>query len=203
MGALSYSLRIEYHEFVVQSIAAYHDFKPHYKELIAENVTDLITVMDKILTSKPVIQEKKSNVREIDVEKTEIIQKSSKLLNDILSLIQINNLESYKSIITKSFKKSSIRSFKKAFEFVANLNNTISNYPSLAEYKEKTKDLYDKIVSVSSEEGSEKSTKKMSINDINELNKEWDCIYSVLKCLIEAHFGKDKEKYKSFFKDLI
>ncbi len=202
MGNISNFLRVSYHEFIMQSIAGYPNFKEHYKELINENALELDKIMTEINNSRPFVQEKKSNVRNIDIEKNYVTEKSVELLEDIESSIQLKRLESFKTIITKNFKKAEMTSFKKAFEFIDNLNNSLKSYPSLSEYTQRTKELYDKSKEISSNEGGEISSKKISIKDINKLNKEWDDIYSTLKHLIQAHFKDDKTKYKLFFKDL-
>lgn len=202
MGNISNFLRVSYHEFVTQSITGYQDFKEHYKELINENALELKRIMNEITNSRPFVQEKKSNVRNIDIEKNYVTEKSIELLGDIESSIKLKRIESFKTIITKNFKKAEMTSFVKAFEFIDNLNNSLASYPSLSDYTQRTKELYDKSKSISSNEGGELSSKKISVKDIYKLNKEWDNIYSTLKHLIQAHFNDDKAKYKSFFKDL-
>jgi len=194
--------RIEYHDYAVNSISSYTGFKVHYKELIGENLTGLLETMDKINNCKPDAQDKKSEMKTIEIESTEITENIKAFAKKVNLRIELEDLEKYKSILTKNVTHGDITSFEKAYDFTVNLSNSYSNYPALLPFKEDIEKFLPKFKDIISRKGEESRDKKHMIMNINDLNKKWDNYYSVLKHLIKAHFIEDEAKYKSFFADL-
>lgn len=194
--------RIEYNDYAVRSISSFDGFKVHYKELIDENLTALSKTMDEINNCKPDAQDKKSEMKTIEIESAEVTENIKNFVKKINLRIELEDLEKYKSILTKNVYHSDITSFEKAYDFIVNLSNSYSNYPALLPIKEDVESYLVKFKDITSRKGEENRDKKHMIININDLNKRWDNYYSVLKHLIKAHFIEDEAKYKSFFADL-
>lgn len=202
MAGKSRIKKVEYHRFAKNSISSYTGFKVHFKELIEENLNNLIKVMDEIEEATPSIQDKKSSVRNNEVEENKIVEIVKELVDDTINTVKLAKLTENISVITKNFNVSAITSFDKAYEFVSNLKNTIPSYEKLKPLEQRTKDIYNRCNSVISKNGLDESGKKNVVKDVAALFVKWDMYYASLKYLIKVHFIDDEAKYKSFFMDL-
>lgn len=202
MPGISFSKMIECTEYLEKTLGSSTEFKEYYKELITDCMKVLRIYIDEAELKKKDISEDNKNILSLSKKKETVIKITKELFEKIEGIIVINNLQKYKTTITKGYTQSKFKSVNNCYIYLQNIKIHISNYFELKPFESDVKKLLTEIKDIIGDTNIGIFSRKSEVVNVNIIIDKWILKYSEIKLLVHANFIDKGDYYKGFFLDL-